>query len=468
MKAQASNIPEGDSAVAEVNKRLKLTAVAVYIFTETIIVLAVILDGVFGEHSTWLSIVIGAVLTVAVACFIAGAYFFVRKRVGQLAEAEAGRTTAEMLLKDSEKKYRTLFESSFDGIIYTAEDGTIIDCNQAFAEMLDYKPEELIGKSVWDLTPEEWRSVDQEIIENQLIPEGHSDRYDKEYRRKDGAHVPVNLRSWLVYDSEAKPVGTWARIEDISERKQYEDFIRQTIIRLEQANESLREIDRMKTEFVGVVSHELRSPIAAVESGLVALKALGNEATDKQRSDLLGIVERGMMRLGNLVDDLLDITRIDSGQLKLETEAIDAVDLANRVIELYDTRFKEKGIELGLEHSDSVCRVNCDSRRLEQVITNLLDNALKFTDEGAVIIRIESTPSRLICTVTDSGAGIPLSQHHQVFEKFFTSGSPDGKQGVGLGLAISKGIVEAHGGRMWVESRRGSGATFGFELPAEN
>ncbi len=372
------------------------------------------------------------------------------------------------MVEESEEKYRNLFESSFDGIVYADASGSILDCNQSFAEMLGYERDELLGLSLWDITPGEWHSVDREVLENQLLKSGHSDRYEKQYLRKDGSVIPISLMSWTVTDDSGEVLGAWARVEDTSERKQYEVFIRQTIGRLEQANESLREMDRLKTEFVGIVSHELRSPIAAVESGLVALKALGDEATAQQRDDLIAIVERGMRRLGSLVDDLLDITRIESGQLKLELRPVDAVELVGRVMELYQSRFQAKGIELELEHTDSAQKVLCDSRRIEQVLTNLLDNALKFTPEGAVIIRIDGTPSRVICTVTDSGPGIPPSIHQQVFDKFFSVGSPDGNQGVGLGLAISRGIVEAHGGRMWVESRRGSGATFGFELPQDN
>lgn len=367
--------------------------------------------------------------------------------------------------EDSEAKYRTLFETSFDGIVYTDMQGHILDCNQSYARILGYEPGELIGTDVWELTPPEWQSVDRDIIENQLLPSGYSDRYEKQYRRKDGSLVPVNLRAWVVYDSKGRPSGAWGRVEDVSERKQYEDFIRQTIIRLEQANDRLREVDKLKTEFVGIVSHELRAPLATVESGLVAMKTLGDEATPWQRDELVGIVERGLRRLGHLVDDLLDITRIESGQLKLELQPVNAVELSRRAMEPYENRFQQEGVELGLEHTNTERPVLCDARRVEQVLTNLLDNALKFTGEGAVILRLESTSTRVIWSVTDSGPGIPPGLQQQVFEKFFTGGSPDGQQGVGLGLAISRGIVEAHGGRMWVESRRGSGATFGFELP---
>lgn len=373
---------------------------------------------------------------------------------------ELARKTGE-----SEQLYRTLFESSLDGIVYTDTNGLIIDCNQSYAKILGYEVDELTGKNVWELTPLEWQSVDREVIEHQLMPSGFSDRYEKKYRRRDGSLVPVNLRVWATYDSMGRIVGAWARVEDISERKQYEDFIRQTIIRLEQANDRLREADSLKTEFVATVSHELRAPLGVVESSMAALNSLGDRVTDEQRAELLALVERGVRRLGRLVDDLLDITRIESGQLRLEVEQVNIVEVAERVLKSFEGRFADRGVGIILERLDTELAVQCDPHRVEQVLTNLVDNAMKFTGKGLVRVRLEGTPSRVICSVSDSGPGVPPALQQKVFEKFFTSEQPDGSQGVGLGLAISRGIVEAHGGSMWVENLAGSGATFGFELP---
>lgn len=404
-------------------------------------------------------------VTLLAACGLAAltAWFYIASR-DALEKTTAGERKR---LAESEERYGRLYETSMDGILHTDMEGTVLECNKAFAEMLGYLPYELKGKTHFDITPGKWRGVDFDVITNQLLVTGHSDKYFKEYVRKDGSLVPVSVRAWLDEDERGELSGIWARAEDISEQKRYEDFIRETIIRLEQANDRLREMDMLKTEFVAVVSHELRAPLAAIESALAAMKVTGAAAESPEQRELMSVLDRGVIRLSHLVDDLLDITRIESGKLRLEQVEVDPVELATRVVETYRARAEEKGVSLTLSCDGGSHSSTCDPRRVEQVLVNLVDNALKFTPGGEVRIEVECAPYRAVYSVSDSGPGIPPELQQRVFEKFFSSPPvvESGPQGTGLGLAISRGIVEAHGGKMWVDSDTGRGATFRFEIP---
>jgi len=187
----------------------------------------------------------------------------------------------------------------------------------------------------------------------------------------------------------------------------------------------------------------------------------------EERDELLRILDRGVQRLSKLVEELMDMTRIESGGLKLQRRSVDAVELAARVVKAFEGPFADKDLTITLDAQGEECTADCDRRRIEQVLTNLVENALKFTDKGRVLVRVERDPANVIFSVKDSGPGIPTELHQKVFEKFFSLDDQprEGRQGVGLGLSISKGIVEAHGGRIWINSRRGAGATFCFEIP---
>ena len=377
------------------------------------------------------------------------------------------RRAMQARLSESEERYRNLFESSLDGILAIDSNGRIVECNQAFLSLTGYTARELESLTYSDITPQEWQAIDEDMMENQLLNTGHTDEYVKEFLRKDGSVLPVNLRAWLIRDSEGNPAGAWMIARDISQQKQYERFIRDTIIRLEQANERLREIDRLKTEFVAMVTHELRGPLGTIDSSLGTLRFLLGQPLTQEMLDLLAILDRGVKRLSRLIDDFLDINRIDTGQLKLRISSVDAVSLARDVVDSFSGRFAEKGVPLILEAPRGTCTAECDPSRIEQVLTNLVDNALKYTGDGGVRVMVDHTTNRVLYSVSDCGPGLPPELHPRVFEKFFTARVPgeDDKENIGLGLAISKGIVEAHGGRIWVESRQGEGATFTFEIP---
>ena len=369
-------------------------------------------------------------------------------------------------LKASEEKYRELFESSTDGIMLVDASGIIVQCNQALAEMLGRPVEDVVDRRADDITPPDWHAIDKDVLENQLRNVGHSDVYTKEFFRGDGTRVPVSVRSWIVTE-EGRTVGFWTLVSDISERRKYENFIHETIVRMEEAYDRLSEMDRLKTEFVGMVTHELRAPLATIESSLSALRVIEKSGSPAERRELREILERGVDRLSQLIEDLLDVTRIESGQLKLEAVPDDICELARNVASAYRPRFAEKGLELTVEVPEGRCIGLYDPGRIEQVLTNLVDNALKFTTEGGVTIKVDGRPNRIFVSVSDTGRGVEVSEQSQIFEKFFTSQTTGDKRGTGLGLAICKGIVENCGGSIWVESTRDSGSRFTFDLPAE-
>ena len=372
-----------------------------------------------------------------------------------------------MRKKKSILRYKVLFETSAEGIIFADNDGRILECNDAFAEMLGYSPNELMGKTSREITPADWHDVDQDVEESQIKSEGHSDEYKKEFLKKSGSRVPVSVRAWVVYEGSGKPEGSWVVVRDLSEHVQYESFVRETLTRLDQARDALVELDRIKTDLVATVSHELRAPLATIESSLNAMKAMQPGGQLEEREELLRILDRGVQRLSKLVEELMDMTRIESGGLRLERRTVDSMELAARVVKTFEGPFAEKGLVLFLDESGGECTGTFDPQRIEQVLTNLIENALKFTEQGRVSVRVERDPSNVVFSVKDSGPGISTELHQKVFEKFFSLDDQprEGRQGVGLGLAISKGIVEAHGGRIWINSRRGAGATFSFEIP---
>ena len=369
-------------------------------------------------------------------------------------------------LMASEEKYRELFESSTDGIMLVDSRGVIAQCNQALAEMLGRQTDDIVDRPADDITPPDWRAVDRDVLENQLLKAGRSDVYTKEFFRGDGTRVPVSVRSWAVSE-EGSPVGFWTLVSDISERRKYENFIHETIVRMEEAYDRLSEMDRLKTEFVGMVTHELRAPLATIESSLSALRVIETNGSTAERQELREILERGVKRLSQLIEDLLDVTRIESGQLKLDAVPDDICELARKVASAYRPRFAEKGLDLTVEVPNGKCIGLYDPGRIEQVLTNLVDNALKFTSKGGVTIIVDGRPNRIFVSVSDTGRGVEVSEQSQIFEKFYTSQVKGDKRGTGLGLAICKGIVENCGGSIWVESTREEGSRFTFDLPAE-
>jgi two-component system phosphate regulon sensor histidine kinase PhoR len=230
----------------------------------------------------------------------------------------------------------------------------------------------------------------------------------------------------------------------------------------------MAQLERMRREFVANASHELRTPLAAIRGFAETL--LGNDQlSDEVRRSYLEVIDRNAQRLGNLVGDLLELSRIEGGDLRLDLAAIDVAAVAEAVIRDASPRFQEKGIRLSCEAQEGVVAW-ADGRAVDQIFTNLLDNALKYTDAGgSVAVHIEADEHAVRVRVNDSGIGVPEADLGRIFERFYRVDTARSRAlgGTGLGLAIVKHLVAELGGEIRVDSELTKGSTFSFTLPTQ-
>ncbi|MGC9323846.1 MAG: ATP-binding protein [Desulfomonilia bacterium] len=228
----------------------------------------------------------------------------------------------------------------------------------------------------------------------------------------------------------------------------------------------LKELDDMKSEFISVVSHELKTPLTSMKEATSLLEeGVGGNLSDKQKR-LIAIMEQGIRRLLHTVSELLEMSRLESGMVKLNLEAYPV----NRIVSSFVSEIKPfadtSGVDLEVEYLSHDCPVHVDRNKILQVLTNLTHNAIKYSVRGSrVDIRLKRSDSYILVEIEDHGKGIPEEDISLVFEKFYQSKYTRGHSGIGLGLAISKGIVDAHGGQIYAKSSLEKGSVFSFTLP---
>ena len=292
-----------------------------------------------------------------------------------------------------------------------------------------------------------------------------------------GAIGSASARVMVASVTAEEPVGldeVLHILDEASQIRAYSHEVEQKSLELEAAsrelkaaNEQLKEIDRLKDDFMSSVTHELRTPLASIRAFSEILHD-DPKIELEQRRRFLGIIVAETKRLSRLVNQVLDLAKIESGHADWRTERIDVGQLINEAAEATEQLFKERGAEVLWELPSSPCTVLVDRDRLMQVVLNLLSNAVKYAPQNSGIIRIRLQPGATVCrvSISDNGPGIPLADQSHIFEKFRqASGAGDKPVGTGLGLPISRKIIEHFGGRIWVDSQSENGATFIFELP---
>jgi PAS domain S-box-containing protein len=359
------------------------------------------------------------------------------------------RKQAEEKMRESEEKFSKAFRCSPTIIaITTLKDGKFIEVNDSFTRATGYAHEEVIGHSSVELSI--WAKAEERTQMSQILKEqGRVDNEEFEFRMKSG-----EIRIWLFSAEPINIVGEPCLISttiDVTEHKQ--------------AEEKMRQINQMKSEFLSNVSHELRTPLQSI-SGFARLILRGEVPDHDTQQEFLQIIDSESQHLGNLINSLLDMSRLESGRFQINKRLLPIRDTVIDAIKSFHTLARDKNIVLNEDIPVQLPEIEVDSERLRQVIMNLLSNAIKFSDPGgSVTIKAESRNGKLLFQVTDQGIGIPQEAMPHLFERFYRAEEKLARGGTGLGLYISKQIVEAHGGHIWVESQAGEGSTFSFTLP---
>ena len=369
-------------------------------------------------------------------------------------------------LKEDEDSVHSELEGVRDYAIFIIDVEGIIKTWNAGAEMMKgYRPEEIIGQSFSRFYPlADLEAGKPRMLLDKAAQVGRVT--DEGWRlRKDGSRFWGYGVITALYN-EAGVVRGYAKITiDMTEHKQMADELHQTLQRLEDANKRLEELDQLKSLSISVASHELRSPLTAIKGYIDnLLEGVAGTLSDQVIYYLtrIGYNTDRVIRLTNM---LLDLSRIEAGEMPLDLDDVSIAQVITDVLRDFEPTARSKAITMQALDLVAV-PVRADRHRLEQVLHNLIHNALKFTPtRGDVVVQSHLTADEEVTiTVADTGCGIPPGHQEKVFLKFHRAPSPV-QEGVGLGLAITKSLVELHGGRIWVESEPGRGCKFFFTLP---
>jgi PAS domain S-box-containing protein len=378
-------------------------------------------------------------------------------------QVEAEQMQLDQRLRDQQFYTRSLIESNIDALMTTDPRGIITDVNQQMQALTGCTRDELIGAPFKDY----FTDPDRADAGIKLVLSGSKvTDYELTARARDGKETVVSYNATTFHDRDRKLQGVFAAARDVTERKRFECTLQENNVELERARTAAEKANLAKSDFLSSMSHELRSPLNAILGFAQLINSDSPPPTSAQTANVDQILHAGWYLL-DLINEILDLAQIESGKLALSREPTSLAEVMLECQAMIEPQAQKRGIKMTFPLSGVSCFVDADRTRLKQVLINLLSNAIKYNQpNGTVVVDYaRSTAERIRVRVTDSGAGLPPDMLAQLFQPFNRLGQERStEEGTGIGLVMSKRLVELMGGLIGVESTVGVGSVFWFEL----
>jgi PAS domain S-box-containing protein len=380
-------------------------------------------------------------------------------------QVEAEQALLDQRLRDQQFYTRSLIESNIDALITTDARGMISDVNHEMEMLSGRSREELIGAPFKSCFTDPLRAEDAIA---RVLHESKVTNYELTALAQDGRQTVVSFNATTFHDRERKLQGVIAAARDITERKHFEHALQETNVQLQTAREAAEKANRAKSEFLSSMSHELRTPLNAV-LGFAQLMASDVPGPTPRQQRSIDQILKGGWYLLRLINEILDLSMIEAGKVTMSQESMSINDVLQDCKGMIEPQATKRGITLTFPELDDVFYVHADRTRIKQVMINLLSNAIKYNGIGGTIIVqcADSAGQRVRISVEDTGAGLSADQLAQLFQPFNRLGQHDGfEEGTGIGLVVTKQLVELMGGQIGVESTVGVGTVFSVEFAA--
>ncbi|MEO8118890.1 MAG: PAS domain S-box protein, partial [Rhodoferax sp.] len=378
-------------------------------------------------------------------------------------QVEAEQKKLDQRLRDQQFYTRSLIESNIDAIMTTDPSGIITDVNKQMEALTGCTRDELIGAPFknYFTDPERAEAAIKLVLSEKKVTD-----YELTARARDGKETVVSYNATTFYDRDRKLQGVFAAARDVTERKRLDQVLQEKNVELESARQVADKANLAKSDFLSSMSHELRSPLNAILGFAQLMESGSPPPTPSQRASIEQILQAGWYLL-ELINEILDLALIESGKLSLSLEPISLPEVLLDCQAMIEPQAQKSGIHISFPQFDRPCFVSADRTRMKQVLVNLLSNAIKYNRVGGTIdVRFSAdTPERLRISVQDTGEGLSGDKLAQLFQPFNRLGQESStEEGTGIGLVVSKRLVELMGGDIGVQSTVGVGSVFWIEL----